>query len=173
MTVRFHMFVSQGSKEKLATHSGFGGSLANNVPSFRVRSFPISSGSLSVSLSSIGSNGLIGWWLFDDDLLDGSGAAGFPVAFGIWRLLRGGASGCAWDCRVEEHEANALSWAANISKSYVTFLQFVCGCLCVCAFSFWAHKKKQRNNKKGTRVTFFIITIRFNIRKRLRASYLC
>lgn len=118
-------------KNGTETHSGFGGSLANKVPSFRVRSFPISSGSLSVSLSSIGSNGLIGWWLFDDDLLEGSGAAGFPVAFGTWRLLRGGASGCAWDCRVEEHEANALSWAANISKSYVIFYSLCVGVFCV------------------------------------------
>lgn len=78
------------------TYSGLGGSLAKSVPSFRPRSFG-SSGSLSVSELSIGSNGLTicccCWWWFalDDccefDLLD---------AGACWRLFRGGASG--WAC---------------------------------------------------------------------------
>lgn len=47
------------------TYSGFGGSLASSVPSFRARSFG-SSGSESESELSIGSSGLTGcawWWL--------------------------------------------------------------------------------------------------------------
>lgn len=56
------------------TYSGFGGSLASNVPSLRPRSF-VSSGSLSVSELSIGSSGLMIWWLF---AVAGTGAAGFP-----------------------------------------------------------------------------------------------
>lgn len=54
------MRVSQCERTNVkSTYSGLGGSLASNVPSFLVLSF-VSSGSLSVSESSIGSNGLTG-----------------------------------------------------------------------------------------------------------------
>lgn len=96
------------------TYSGFGGSLANSVPSFRPRSL-ISSGSESVSELSIGSNGFIGKWLFefvaelptvDDGLPPDADATddGLTIAdddddeFDDACRLRGGASGCGCDC---------------------------------------------------------------------------
>lgn len=102
------------------TYSGFGGSLAKRVPSFRVRSLG-SSGSLSVSLHSIGSSGFTDGVLWLLELL-GSGAAGLPEAFCSWRLLRGGASGCACcGCGVccWGETANSFNCAANMSKSYM------------------------------------------------------
>lgn len=74
-----------------ATHRGFGGSLANNVPSLRPLSF-LSSGSESESDESMGSSGLTGvvlLLLFELGVVDccfDDGALG--------RLFLGGASGC-------------------------------------------------------------------------------
>lgn len=93
-----------------ATHSGFGGSLASSVPSFLVRSFG-SSGSLSESDVSIGSNGLTGWLL----LLLGVVCLLTTAAAGCERLLRGGASGCDCDCWGEI--PNSFNCAASMSKS--------------------------------------------------------
>lgn len=96
-----------------ATYSGFGGSLASNVPSLRPRSF-VSSGSLSESELSIGSNGLTTWWL----ALDGGGAAALFEGGICWRLFRGGASGltcgCWWNM------PSSFNCAANSSKSCFT-----------------------------------------------------
>lgn len=139
-----------GTQGSCHTYSGLGGSLASKVPSLRARSLG-SSGSLSESLLSSGSNGFTGCprWLFD---CCGSAAAGLdddddddeadtqmaplPEAAPDWRLLRGGASGCANCCCCcpapdpdpavcgcgcwEETTPNSFNCAANTSKwSYV------------------------------------------------------
>lgn len=149
-TFRFelcHVFEQYRRKslwETSNTYSGLGGSLARRVPSLRARSLG-SSGSLSESLLSSGSNGFTGCprWLFD---CCGSAAAGLddeadtqmaplPEAAPDWRLLRGGASGCASCCCCpapvpdpavcgcgcwEETTPNSFNCAANTSKwSYV------------------------------------------------------
>lgn len=117
------------------TYSGLGGSLANSVPSFRPRSFG-SSGSLSVSELSIGSNGLTiccccWWWLaLDDccefDLLD---------AGACWRLFRGGASGWACCYRSEMRRNGNIRLIIYSSATW-----------CSCS-SILTQKKKNRSHK--------------------------
>lgn len=96
------------------TYSGFGGSLASKVPSFLVLSFG-SSGSLSESELSMGSNGLIGWLLLVFGVLEAD--TGTPICGAAPRLFLGGASGCA-GCGCWEMP-NSFSCAASMSKSYV------------------------------------------------------
>jgi hypothetical protein len=83
--------------DEMNSYSGFGGSLASNVPSFRVLSLD-SSGSLSESDVSKGSSGLLLLGVICFPLIEEDGG----------RLLRGGASGCGC-CDCEEEIPNSFN----------------------------------------------------------------